>query len=118
MWISKKKYNELVEQRDNFNKIANDAVAQNGRLLDEWHNAIEEMKDIQRLSHSIVRRNDELTARCKELEAKLNSVTRHTKLADDTIFAIEDALYRQKGDDIIQLHIDEYYEEVELLDIK
>lgn len=54
----------------------------------------------------------------EELEAKLDSATRHIKLADDTIFVIEDALYRQKSDDVIQLHIDEYYEEVKLLDTK
>lgn len=72
MWISKKKYNELVEQKNDLERIASNAVAQNGRLLDEWYNAIEEMKDIQRISHLIARRNDELAARCKELEAKLD----------------------------------------------
>ena len=72
MWISKKKYNELVEQRDNFNKIATDAVAQNGRLLNEWHAAIEEMKDIQRLNLRLQEDNEGLLACCKELETKLS----------------------------------------------
>lgn len=177
MWISKKKYNELVTQKEDFERIATNAVAQNGRLLDEWHDAMEEMKSIQKLNHDLVDRNEELLGRVKELEAelqgarrdsqqwaedfegldkaygqleidcdklceerdhyeercrylegevedkeeleaKLDSATGHVKLADDTIFAIEDALYRQKGNDVIQLHIDEYYEEVKLLDTK
>ena len=70
MWVSKRKYNELVTQKDDFERIAGNAVAQNGRLLDQWHEAIEEMKGIQELNHLLVRRNDELLARVKELEAE------------------------------------------------
>ena len=72
MWISKKKYDELVAQKEDFERIAINAVAQNGRLLNEWHGAIEEMKSIQELNHQLVRHNDELLARIKELEAKLD----------------------------------------------
>lgn len=72
MWISKKKYNELVKQRDDLNRIATDAVAQNGRLLNEWHAAIEEIKDIQRLNLRLQEDNEGLLAYCKELEAKLS----------------------------------------------
>ena len=72
MWISKKKYNELVEQRDNFNKIATDAIAQNGRLLEEWDAAIKEMKSVQELNHRLVKLNDELLVSAKELKAKLD----------------------------------------------
>jgi predicted nuclease with TOPRIM domain len=61
---------------------------------------------------------NELLEQKEELEAKLDAVTEHIQLADGTIFAIEEALYRQKGDSVIQLHIDEYYEEVKLLDTK
>lgn len=118
MFIRRKKYNELVEQKNEFERIATNAVAQNGRLLDEWHRVLEEMKEIQKLNHDLVDRNEKLSARCREFEAKQARQVQHIKLADDTIFAIEDALYRQKGDDIIQLHIDEYYEEVKLLDTK
>ena len=71
MWISKKKYNELVAQRDDLDRIATDAVALNGRLLNEWHAAIEEMKDIQRLNLRLQEDNEGLLAYCKELEAKL-----------------------------------------------
>ena len=70
MWISKKKYNELIERRDEFERIASNAVAQNGRLLDEWHDAIEEMKSIQELNHQLVRHNDELLAHSRGLEAE------------------------------------------------
>lgn len=119
MWfVSRKKYEALLEQKKDFERIATNAVAQNGRLLDDWGDAIEKMKSIQELNHGLVRDNDELVARVKELKAKLSRTTEHVKLADDAIFAIEDALYRQKGDDVIQLHIDEYYEEVKLLDTK
>ena len=76
MWISKKKYNELVEQRDGLKEIATNAVAQNERLLEEWRGAIEEMKDIQRLNNTLVKFNEELLARCKELEKNLALVTK------------------------------------------
>lgn len=72
MWISKKKYNELIAQKDDFERIASNAVTQNGRLLGEWHECIEKMKDIQEFNHILVDRNEELAARCRELEAKLS----------------------------------------------
>ena len=119
MWfVSKRKYNALLEQKKDFERIASNAVTQNGRLLKEWDGAIEEMKSIQELNHRLVRHIDELTAQTKELKDELNFVTELIRLANGTIFAIEDALYRQKGDGVIQLHIDEYYEEVKLLDTK
>ena len=70
-FVSKKKYNELLKQKEDFERIATDAVAQNGRLLDEWDAAIKEMKSIQALNHQLVSHNDELLARCKELEVEL-----------------------------------------------
>ena len=76
MWINKKKHNELVEQKNNFERIASDAVAQNGRLLDDWHEAIEKMKEIQEFNRILVNRNEELVARCQELEEKLCSMRR------------------------------------------
>ena len=73
MWfVSKKKYNALLEQKEDFERIATNAVIQNGRLLDEWGDAIENMKSVQGLNEQLVRRNDELLARVKELEAKLD----------------------------------------------
>lgn len=76
MWISKKKYNALLKQKEDFDRIATNAVAQNGRLLDEWGDAIKKMESIQELNHQLVKRNDELTARAKDLEAKLDLVTK------------------------------------------
>ena len=68
MWISKKKYNELVAQKDDFERIASNAVAQNGRILDAWHETLVEMKDIQRFNHTLVNRNEELLAHIERLE--------------------------------------------------
>lgn len=82
MWISKKKYEELIAQRDDFERIAANAVAQNGRLLDDWQRALEEMKDIQRFNHTLVNRNEELVAHCRELEEKLALVTRKEESND------------------------------------
>jgi predicted DCC family thiol-disulfide oxidoreductase YuxK len=70
-FVSKKKYNALLEQKKDFERIATNAVAQNGRLLEEWDAAIKEMRDIQKLNLRLVEHNDELLAHCKELEAKL-----------------------------------------------
>lgn len=71
MWfVSKKRYNDLLKQKEDFERIAENAVTQNGRLLDDWDNAIKEMKSIHELNHQLVRRNDELIARIKELEAE------------------------------------------------
>jgi hypothetical protein len=118
MFVSKKKYNELLEQKKDLERIATNAVTRNGRLLEDWGAAIKEMEELQKLSLRLVEQNEGLIAHNKELKAKLDAATEHIRLADDTIFAIEDALYRQKGDNAIQLHIDEYYEEVKLLDTK
>lgn len=70
MFISKKKYNELVAERDKWDSIASEAVAQNGRLLTQMDSAIKEMKDIQAFNHSLIDRNEELLTRIKELEAE------------------------------------------------
>lgn len=119
MWfVSRKKYEELLEQKKDFERIAINAVAQNGRLLEDWGAAIKEMEEFQKSNLRLIERNRGLLARCSELESKLSRTTEHIQLADGTIFAIEEALYRQKGDGVIQLHIDEYYEEVKLLDTK
>jgi hypothetical protein len=77
MWfVSKKKYNALLEQKEDFERIAVNAVTQNGRLLDEWDAAIKEMKSIRELNHQLVKHNDVLLAYTKELEAKLGLVTK------------------------------------------
>ena len=73
MWfVSKKKYEAMVADRDKWDSIASDAVAQNGRLLTQIDSAIKEMKSIQELNHQLFERNEELLAYTKELEAKLD----------------------------------------------
>ena len=67
-FVSKKKYNEMVAERDKWDGIASEAVAQNGRLLVQIDEAIKEMKEIQELNHRLVRHNDELLTHCQELE--------------------------------------------------
>ena len=89
MWfVSKKKYNELLEQKNELDRIATNAVAQNGRLLNEWHGAIEELKEIQKLNLRLQETNEGLLATCKELEAKLAFVIKqrdyYSKLLEDT----------------------------------
>ena len=72
MWfVSKKKYDTLLAQKEDFERIATNAVTQNGRLLDHWKGAMEEMKSIQELNHRLVEHNEELLARVKELEDEL-----------------------------------------------
>lgn len=70
MWISKKKYNELIEQRDNYEKIASETIQLNGRVIDSNARILEEMKGVQELNHRLQQRNEELLARVKELEAE------------------------------------------------
>ena len=41
MWISKKRYNEIIKERDNLAAIADRAVTQNGRLLDRWQEQLD-----------------------------------------------------------------------------
>ena len=68
MWISKKKYNELIAQKDNYERIASETILLNGRVIDSNARILEEMKSIQELNHGLQQRNDELIARVKELE--------------------------------------------------
>lgn len=75
MWfVSKKKYDAMVAERDKWDSIASEAIAQNSRLLAQADKTIKEMKSIQELNHRIIKLNDELIAHCKELEAKLSLV--------------------------------------------
>lgn len=67
-FVSKKKYNELLEQKKDFERIATNAVAQNSRLLDEWGAAIEEKKNLRELNLRLIERNEGLLTRVKELE--------------------------------------------------
>ena len=85
MWfVSKKKYDAMVAERDKWDGIAAEAVAQNGRLLDSWGTTIEEMKSIQELKLQLAERNEGLLARVKELEAELEMARQdNQRWADD-----------------------------------
>jgi hypothetical protein len=70
-FVSKKKYNEMVAERDKWDGIAARAIEHNGRLLAQVDKAIKEMEEIQELNHRLVEHNDVLLAQCQELETKL-----------------------------------------------
>lgn len=70
-FVRKKKYDAMVAERDKWDGIAAKTVAQNGRLLIQIDEAIKEMKEIQELNHQLVKYNDVLLARVKDLETKL-----------------------------------------------
>ena len=84
MFIRRKIYNALLEQKNDFERIASKAVTQNGRLLDQWKETLAELKDIQAFNHSLIDRNDELLARVKELETELQGARQYSQQwADD-----------------------------------
>ena len=74
MWISKKKYNELVAQRDDFERIAYDAVQQNGRLLEEMAKMNELQKEMNETDKGLVELNDALFVEIEGLKEKLKLV--------------------------------------------
>ena len=74
MWISKKKYNELVAQKDDFERIAYEAVQQNSRLLEEMSKMNELQKEINETDKGLVELNDELITEIEGLKEKLKLV--------------------------------------------
>ena len=68
MWISKKRYNELIEQRDNYERIASETIQLNGRVIDSNARILEEMKGIQELNHRLQQHNEELVDYAQRLE--------------------------------------------------
>ena len=98
MWfVSKKKYNELLKQKDDFERIAGNAVAQNGRLLDWQKKVLEEMKSIQELNHTLVDRNEELLAHCQELKTKLDFAIKQRDYYYDLLEDASDAYEEGKA---------------------
>ena len=74
MWISKKKYNELVAQKDDFERIAYEAVQQNGRLLEEMAKMNEFQKQMNETDKGLVELNDALFVEIEGLKEKLKLV--------------------------------------------
>lgn len=89
MWISKKKYNALVAQKEDFERIASNAVTQNGRLLDHWKGVMEEMHDIQRFNHTLVDRNEELAAMVDEMRSALDTARRQVEELEQQLTSTE-----------------------------
>ena len=73
--VSNKKYKYALEKWNEFETIASKAVAQNGRLLEHWDNAIKEIKDLQAFNKRLVSHNEELLAECCRLREQLAIVT-------------------------------------------
>ena len=71
-FVSKKKYDALLKQKEDFERIATNAVQLNERVINNNERILQEMRDVQILNFSIQQRNEELLARVKELEAKLD----------------------------------------------
>ena len=74
MWISKKKYNELVAQKDDFERIAYEAVQQNGRLLEEMRKMNELQEQMNETDKGLVELNDALIVELTEMKEKLKFV--------------------------------------------
>ena len=74
MWISKKKYNELVAQKDNYERIAYEAVQQNDRLLEELAKMNELQKQMNETDKGLVELNDALIVQLEEMKEKLKLV--------------------------------------------
>lgn len=92
MWfVSRKKYNALLQQKEDFERIAVKAVTQNGRLLDDWDAAIKEMKSIQKLNYQLAERNEGLLARVQELETELELARRDSQKLSGEIMWLDNA---------------------------
>jgi hypothetical protein len=75
MWfVSKKKYNELIEQKDNYERIAYEAVQQNSRLLEEMAKMNELNQQINETDKGLVELNDALIVELDGLKEKLKFV--------------------------------------------
>lgn len=72
MFISKKKYNELIAEKDNFERIASETIQLNGRVIDNNERIIKQMEDVQEFNHCLQQRNEELLAHIEELEQERN----------------------------------------------
>ena len=97
MFIRRKTYNELIAQKDNYEKIAHNTIQLNGRIIESNERILTEMKDIQELNHNLQRRNEELLARVEELEAKLDFVIKQRDYYYDLLESTSDAYEEGKA---------------------
>ena len=97
MWISKKDYNDLVAQTDNYEKIASETILLNGRVIDSNARLLEEIEDVQKLNLRLQEHNEELVACCKELEAKLSLAIKQRDYYYDLLENTSDAYEEGKA---------------------
>lgn len=74
MWIRKKKLMELMKMKEDFERIAFDAVQQNGRLLDQMQKINEADAGIIELCHQLQGENDRFRAAYKKLEGECSEL--------------------------------------------
>lgn len=67
MWISKKKYNEILKDRDNLAAIADRAITQNGRLLNQWNEQLQFDQMLNEDVKTLNKRNQELSQKLDEM---------------------------------------------------
>ena len=66
MWISKKKYNEIIKEKDNIAKICDRAVAQNERLLERWQEQLDFDTELNEENKQLKKALDEMSALADE----------------------------------------------------
>lgn len=88
--VSNKKYRYILEKKNEFERIATDAVAQNDRLLKNWENVLKEMQDIRSSNHNIISLNEELVAECCKLREQLAAVTSERDYYYNCLFNINE----------------------------
>lgn len=98
MWfVSKKKYNALLKQKEDFDRIATNAVDLNARLLDDQRQCLDELKRVQELNHQLTKYNDVLVARVKDLETKLALVIKQQTITVPFLDGVSDAYEEGKA---------------------
>ena len=66
MWISRKKYNEIIKEKDNIAKICDVAVTQNGRLLDRWQEQLDFDTELNEENKQLKKALDEMSTLADE----------------------------------------------------
>lgn len=74
MFIRKKKYLEIIEQKDEFERIATDAIKLNSRIIDINEKLADKLGNIQEMNCQLQQSNAELRGRFQALEEKLDCV--------------------------------------------
>ena len=97
MFIRRKTYNELIAQRDNYERIAHNTIQLNSRVMESNKRMLEEMKGVQELNHNLQRRNEELLARIEELNARLTFVMGQRDYYYDLLESTSDAYEEGKA---------------------